>query len=100
MSLSIILIIAVLLSVAFHFVGVYTGAKKTVWLMLLIFWAGSFSLATGEIKPAGYKEIEKMKGAFSDTDKLIQEAMPEVSIYEMVVIKKSYNVNKSKNEQK
>ncbi|ABB45248.1 hypothetical protein Suden_1974 [Sulfurimonas denitrificans DSM 1251] len=100
MSLSIILIIAVLLSVAFHFVGVYTGSKKTIWLMLLIFWAGSFGLATSEVKPAGYKEIEKMKGAFSDTDKLIEESMPEVSIYEMVVIKKSYNVNKSKNEQK
>ncbi len=100
MSLTVLLIIAVLLSIAFHFVGVYTGAKKTVWLMLVIFWAGSFSLATSEVKPVGYKEIEKMKGAYEDTDKLIEEAMPEVSIYEMVTIKKSYNTNKHKNEQK
>jgi len=100
MSLTILLIIAVLLSVAFHFVGVYTGAKKTVWLMLVIFWVGSFSLATNEIKPSGYKEIEKMKGAYSDTDKLIEEAMPEVSIYEMVTIKKSFNTNKPKDVQK
>ncbi len=100
MSLTIILIIAVLLSAAFHFVGVYAGAKKTVWLMLVIFWAGSISLATSEVKPTGYKDIEKMKGAYADTDKLIEEAMPEVSIYEMVTIKKSFNINKSKNEQK
>lgn len=96
MSLPIIVTIAVLLSIIFHFVGVYAGAKKTVWIMLVIMWAGTFSMATSEIKPKGYKEIEKMKGQFSDTDKLIQEAMPEVSIYEMIIIKKSYNTNKPK----
>ena len=42
------------------------------------------------------QELEKMKGKFAETDKLIEEAMPEVSIYEMVVIKKSYNKNKPK----
>lgn len=96
MSLPIIVTIAILLSIAFHFVGVYVGAKKSVWLMLAIMWAGTFSLAMSEVKPKGYKEIEKMKGQFSDTDKIIEEAMPEVSIYEMIVIKKSYNMNKSK----
>lgn len=96
MSLPIIITIAILLSIIFHFVGVRVGAKKTVWIMLAIMWAGTFSIATNEIKPKGYKEIEKMKGQFSDTDKLIEEAMPEVSIYEMILIKKSYNTNKPK----
>ncbi len=96
MSLPIILTIAILLSIAFHFVGVFVGAKKSVWLMLVLMWAGTFSIAMNEIKPNGYKEIEKIKGQFDDTDKLIEEAMPEVSIYEMIVIKKSYNSNKPK----
>lgn len=94
MSLTIILIIAILLSAIFHFVGVYAGAKKTVWLMLVLMWAGATSLAMSEIKPKGYKEIEKMKGKYSDTDKLIEEAMPEVSVYEMITIKKSFQTNK------
>ncbi|MEK6659194.1 MAG: hypothetical protein AABY36_05885 [Campylobacterota bacterium] len=98
MSLTIILIVAILVSVVFHFVGVYAGAKKTVWLMLAIMWAGTVGMAMSDIKPKGYKEIEKMKGQFSDTDKLIEEAMPEVTIYEMLVIKKSYSTNKHKDE--
>lgn len=98
MSLTIILIVAILVSVVFHFVGVYAGAKKTVWLMLAIMWAGTIGMAMSDIKPKGYKEIEKMKGQFSDTDKLIEEAMPEVTIYEMLVIKKSYSTNKHKDE--
>lgn len=96
MSLTTILLIGAILSVAFHFLGVYTGAKKIVWIMLVIVWAASFGLATSEVKPKGYTEIEKMKGKFAETDKLIEEAMPEVTIYEMVVIKKSYNENKPK----
>ena len=99
MSLTIILIVAILVSVVFHFVGVYAGAKKTVWLMLAIMWAGTVGMAMSDIKPKGYKEIEKMKGQFSDTDKLIEEAMPEVTIYEMLVIKKSYSTNKHKDEE-
>lgn len=96
MSLTIILAVAAVLSIAFHFLGVYVEAKKTVWTMLAIVWAASFGLAISEVKPKGYTEIEKMKGKFAETDKLIEEAMPEVSIYEMVVIKKSYNENKPK----
>ncbi|MCK9472170.1 hypothetical protein [Sulfurimonas sp.] len=99
MSLTTILIAAILLSVAFHFVGVYAGAKKTVWLMLLIMWAATIGMAMSEIKPKGYKEIEKMQGQFADTDNLIEAAKPEISIYELITIKKSYSINK-KNEQK
>lgn len=96
MSLTVILTVAVVLSIVFHFVGVYAGAKKTVWLMIALFWAAGINMAMSEIKPKGYQEIEKMKGQFSDTDKLVEEAMPEVSIYEMLAIKKSYNINKHK----
>jgi hypothetical protein len=98
MSLTVILIIAIMLSVVFHFVGVRIDAKKSVWAMLVIIWAVSIGTITNEIKPKGYKDIEKMKGRFSDTDKLIEEAMPEVSLYEMIVIKKSFNTNKLANE--
>lgn len=96
MSLTVILSVAIVLSIVFHFVGVYAGAKKTVWLMIVLFWAAGTNMAMSEIKPNGYKEIESMKGLYSDTDKLIEEAMPEVSIYEMLAIKKSYNINKHK----
>jgi uncharacterized membrane protein len=96
MSLTVILSVAIVLSIIFHFVGVYAGAKKTVWLMIVLFWAAGINMAMSEIKPKGYKDIESMKGLYSDTDKLIEEAMPEVSIYEMLAIKKSYNINKHK----
>lgn len=96
MSLTIILTVAVLLSIGFHFIGVYADAKKTVWLMLVLMWAGTVNIAMSEIKPKGYEDIKKMRGQFSDTDKLIEEAMPEVSVYEMLGIKKSYQLNKPK----
>ncbi|DAB27357.1 MAG: hypothetical protein A2513_11205 [Sulfurimonas sp. RIFOXYD12_FULL_33_39] len=96
MSLTIILIVAVLLSIGFHFIGVYAGAKKTVWIMLVLMWAGTINIAMSEIKPDGYEDIKKMRGQFSDTDKLIEEAMPTVSLYEMLSIKKSYQTNSPK----
>jgi len=96
MNIYILLIIATALSVSFHFIGVYAGAKKTVWFMLLLLWAGSISIAMSEIKPKGYEDLEKMKGQFSDTDALIQEALPEVSIYEMIGIKKSFQAHQTK----
>lgn len=96
MSLTVILAIAIALSLAFHFVGVYAGAKKTVWVMLVFVWAIFVGTAMNEIKPAGYKDIQKMKGQFSDTDKLIEEAGEEISLYEMITIKKSYQTNKPK----
>jgi len=96
MSLSIILIIATILSIGFHFLGVYTGTKKTIWFMLFIMWAGSFNIAMSEIKPKGYEEIKKIQGKFADTDALIEEAGDEISVYEMVVIMQSYQINSPK----
>ena len=94
MSLTIILIIAIVLSIIFHFIGVYAGAKKIVWLVIFILWAGSINVAMSEIKPKGYKDIETMKSKYSDTDKIIEESMPEVSVYEMIKIKNSFQINK------
>lgn len=96
MNIYIILTIAIILSIGFHFIGVYAGAKKTVWFMLVLMWAGSINIAMSEIKPKGYEDIKQMKGQFADTDALIEEAMPEVSIYEMLSIKKSFQTNKPK----
>ena len=96
MTTTIVLIIGVLLSVGFHFIGVYSGAKKIVWIMIALMWAGSINIAMSEIKPSGYEEIEKMKGQFSDTDKVIEEAGEEISVYEMIGIKKSYIKNNPK----
>jgi hypothetical protein len=96
MTLTIVLIIAVILSMGFHFIGVYANAKKIVWIMLVIMWAGAINIAMSEIKPKGYEDIESMKGKYPDTDKLIKNAMPEVSIYEMIGIKKSFQKNEPK----
>jgi len=95
-SLTIILIIAIILSVGFHFIGVYTGAKKTIWLMLFIMWAGSINIAMSEIKPSGYEKIKSVQGKFANTDALIQEAGDKISVYEMVVIMQSYQINSPK----
>jgi hypothetical protein len=96
MSLAVILIIGIILSIAFHFIGVYAEAKKTVWLMIVLMWAGSINIAMSEVKPSGYENIKKMKGQFSDTDLVIEEAGEEVSVYEMLKIKKSYVTNSPK----
>jgi hypothetical protein len=95
MTLPILLGAAILFSIGFHFLGVYVEAKKTIWVMLVFVWAIAIGTAMNEIKPAGYKDIQKMKGKFSDTDKLIEEADEEISLYEMIVIKKSYHINNS-----
>lgn len=96
MNLSIVLVVGIVLSIAFHFIGVYAQAKKTVWVAIAIMWLGSINIAMSEIKPAGYEDIKKMKGQFEDTDKLIEEAGEEVSVYEMLKIKKSYQINNPK----
>ena len=93
MSLTIILGIAIVISLGFHFVGVYTNSKKTVWVMLVFAWAMAIGTSMHEIKPAGYADVKKMKGQFSDTDKLIEESMPEISLYELIIIKRSYLIN-------
>lgn len=96
MTLTIVLITAIILSVIFHFVGVYAGAKKIVWVTIVLLWAGAINIAMSEIKPSGYKDIENIKGKYADTDKLIEDSMPEVSIYEMITIKKSFQINEPK----
>jgi len=96
MTLTIVLIIAVILSIGFHFIGVYAQAKKTVWIMIVLMWAGAINIAMSEIKPKGYEDIKKMQGKYEDTDKLINAAMPKVSIYEMIGIKKSFQLNEPK----
>ena len=94
MGLIIVLIIAVILTAIFHFIGVYANAKKTVWVMLVIMWAGSISIALQEISLKGYEDLEKVKGKDAALDKLIEESLPEISVYEMLVIKKSENALK------
>jgi len=96
MTTTIVVIIGLLLSVGFHFIGVYAGAKKTVWIMIILMWAATINIAMSEIKPSGYEEIQKMKGQFADTDKIIEEAGDEISVYEMIGIKKSYIINNPK----
>ncbi len=96
MSLTIILIIAVVLSIGFHFIGVYAQAKKTVWLMIVLMWAGAINIAMSEIKPKGYADIDSMKGKYADTDKLIEESMPEISVYEIILIKSNFRVHEPK----
>jgi len=95
MGLTIILIIAIVLSVIFHFIGVYAGAKKIVWLVIVLLWAGSINVAMSEIKPKGYKDIETMKGKYVNTDKIIENSLPEVSVYEMIKIKNSFKINEA-----
>jgi len=96
MSLTIILIIAIVLSIGFHFVGVYAQAKKTVWLMIVLMWAGAINIAMSEIKPKGYSDVDSMKGKYADTDKLIEESMPEISVYEIILIKSNFRVHEPK----
>ena len=93
MSLTIILVVGVVLSIAFHFIGMYTKSKKIVWVMIVLIWAGSVNIAMSEIKPKGYEDIKSMQGKYTDTDELIKEAGEKISIYEMIVIKNSYMKN-------
>ncbi len=90
MSLTLIIAIGIAISIVFHFIGVYAGAKKIVWIAIVLIWAAVISVATSEIKPKGYDAIKEMQGKYADTDKLIKEAMPKVSLYELIKIKSSY----------
>jgi len=96
LSLTIILIVGIILSIAFHFIGVYAGAKKTVWLMIVLMWAGSINIAMSEVKPKAYEDIKAMQGKYEDTDKLIEESKPKISIYEMILIKNSLTKHEPK----
>jgi len=90
MSLNIILFAGLMLSIGFHFIGVYANAQKTVWLMIVLMWAGAINIAMSEVKPKGYEDLKKIEGKYADTDALIEEARPEISIYEMILIKNSF----------
>ena len=96
MTTTIVIIIAIILSVGFHFIGVYVNARKIIWTMIIFMWVATINVAMSEIKPAGYEDIKKMKGQFADTDKIIEEAGEEISVYEMIGIKKSYITNNPK----
>jgi len=90
MSLTLLLSIGIIITVIFHFIGVYAGAKKIVWVAIILIWAGAFSVATSEVKPKAYDEIKQMKGKYPQTDKIINESLPKVSVYEMILIKNSF----------
>ena len=96
MSLSIILFAGFILSVIFHFIGVYANAKKTVWIMVVLMWAAGINMAMSEIKPKGYEDLKKIQGQYADTDALIEEAGEEISLYEMLRIMQSYQKNNPK----
>ena len=96
MNLSVIIIFGIILSIAFHFAGVWANAKKTVWFVIVLIWAGVISVATSEVKPKAYNEIKKMQGKYADTDELIKKSMPKISVYEMILIKNSFLKNEPK----
>jgi hypothetical protein len=98
MSLTLLLGIGIAVTIVFHFIGVYTNSQKIVWTAIVLIWAAVISVATSEVKPKAYDEIKKMQGKYADTDRLIQEAMPEVSLYELIKIKSSYLENKHKHK--
>jgi hypothetical protein len=90
MSLAFFITVGILISIVFHFIGVYAGAQKFVWIAIVLIWAGVISIATSEVKPKAYEDIKAMQGKYADTDKLINAAMPKVSLYELITIKQSY----------
>jgi hypothetical protein len=91
MNLTILVVTGVVLSIIFHFIGVYAKAKYIVWVMLVLMWAGSISFAMNEISPKGYDYIKSIKGKYVDVDAQIEKALPKISLYEMLEIKKSYD---------
>ncbi len=96
MTLTTLIIIGIVISIVFHFIGVYAGAKKIVWIAIALLWTGSISIAMNEISDKGYKALDKLRGKYEVTDALIRAAEPEVSLYEMMSIKKSFVEEKRK----
>jgi len=90
MNLTIIISVGIIITLIFHFIGVYAGAKKIVWMALALIWIGTISIATSEIKKQAYDDIKEMKGKYQDTDKIIKASMPKISVYEMILIKNSF----------
>ncbi len=98
MNIYIVLTTAITLSVIFHFIGIYAGAKKTVWLVIFLLWVAAINIAMSEIKPSGYNFIEKIKGQYPQVDKEIEESLPEISVYEIISIRKAYKEAKASSE--
>lgn len=96
MTLTTLLLIGLGISIAFHFIGVYAGAKKIVWVAIALLWAGAIGIARSEISDKGYQALDKIRGKYDATDALIRAAEPEVSLYEMMSIKKSFVEQKRK----
>jgi len=91
MNLYIIVASGIVLSVIFHFVGVYAKARNIVWVMLLVVWGFFIGFTVNEISPKGYAYIDTIKGKYLETDAKIQKAMPNILLYEMLDIKKNYD---------
>ena len=89
MIVAVLIGIGIILSVIFHLIGVQVGAVRLVWIVTVLMWAFVISFLSGEITPKGYEAVEKMRGHDSDTDALIKEALPKISVYELLMIKKS-----------
>jgi hypothetical protein len=98
MSLTLLLGIGVFITIVFHFIGAYAGAKRLVWVAIILLWAAAISFVNHEVKPQAYEDIKMMKGKYTQTDKLIEDAMPTVSLYELIQIKNSYLKNKHAQE--
>jgi hypothetical protein len=96
MTLTTIIIIAILLSAIFHFIGVYAEAKRIVWIVIFLMWAAAINIATNEVKPKAYEDLKKMEGKYADTDQIIKDSKPEISVYEMILIKNSFLANEPK----
>ncbi len=90
MNIYTVLIGAIILSIALHFIGVYVNAKKSVWLTIVLFWAAGINIAMSEVKPNAYDKIDKIKGQYKSVDEEIQKALPKISVYEMIGIMKAY----------
>ncbi len=90
MNIYIVIAIGLILSSILHFAGSYTNSKKTVWLVIVLLWAGTTSIALSEIKPEGYDYIKKIEGKYQTVDTIIQSSLPKISVYELLCIKKAY----------
>ena len=61
-----------------------------MWVVIALFWAGAINIAMSEIKPSGYEYIKEIQGKYQSVDKKIQASLPQISIYELLTIKKLY----------
>ncbi|DAB29846.1 MAG TPA: hypothetical protein CFH84_07300 [Sulfurimonas sp. UBA12504] len=91
MNLYGVLAVGIILSIIFHFIGVYAKARNIVWTMIALMWAASIGFALNEISPKGYVYISKIQGRYGDVDMQIEKAMPQITLYEMLSIKKNYD---------